>query len=147
MQGKRWQSKKKLKPLKNEKEFQTPIQFLRNETRILFRLLKKQFSWKLQKSNKGKNFQKNHVQRLNSLEQHFLLINMIHLIFGGLLSTSAPTAPIVGISFIALFAIVGVMVGPDHEGMNAPASGNSKDTNQGYIIAWLASQNLGWLKN
>ena len=47
-------------------------------------------------------------------------------IFGGLLSTQAPTAPIVGIAFIVLFAIVGVMVGPDYEGMNAPASGNTK---------------------
>ncbi len=36
-----------------------------------------------------------------------------------------------GIAFIALFAIVGVMVGPDDEGMNSPALGNSKDTNQG----------------
>ena len=56
---------------------------------------------------------------------------MNHLIFGGLLSTPAPTAPIVGIAFIALFAIVGVMVGPDYDGMNAPALGDSKDTNQG----------------
>ena len=56
---------------------------------------------------------------------------MSYLIFGGLLSTPAPTAPIVGIAFIALFAIVGVMVWPDYDGMNAPALGNSKDTNQG----------------
>ena len=56
---------------------------------------------------------------------------MSYLIFGGLLSTPAPTAPILGIAFIALFAIVGVMVGPDYDGMNAPAEGNSKDTNQG----------------
>ncbi len=56
---------------------------------------------------------------------------MSYLIFGGLLSTPAPTAPIVGIAFIALFAIVGVLVGPDYDGMNAPALGNSKDTNQG----------------
>ncbi len=56
---------------------------------------------------------------------------MSQLIFGGLLSTPAPTAPIVGIAFIALFAIVGVMVGPDYDGMNAPALGDSKDTNQG----------------
>ena len=56
---------------------------------------------------------------------------MSQLIFGGLLSTPAPTAPIVGIAFIALFAIVGVMVGPDYDGMNAPAIGNDKDTNQG----------------
>ena len=53
---------------------------------------------------------------------------MSYLIFGGLLTTPAPTAPIVGIAFIALFAIVGVMVGPDYDGMNAPALGNSKDT-------------------
>tara|TARA_Y100001968_G_scaffold243603_1_gene227493 strand:+ start:291 stop:464 length:174 start_codon:yes stop_codon:yes gene_type:complete len=49
------------------------------------------------------------------------------LIFGGLLSTQAPTAPIVGIGFIVLFVIVGIMVGPDYDGMNAPALGNSKD--------------------
>ena len=52
---------------------------------------------------------------------------MSQLIFGGLLSTPAPTAPIVGIAFIALFAIVGVMVGPDYNGMNAPALKISKD--------------------
>ena len=56
---------------------------------------------------------------------------MSYLIFGGLLSTPAPTASIIGIAFIALFAIVGVMVGPDYEGMNAPALGNSKDNNEG----------------
>ena len=54
------------------------------------------------------------------------LISMNHLILGGLLSTPAPTAPIVGIAFIVLFAIVGVMVGPDYDGMNAPALNNSK---------------------
>ena len=52
---------------------------------------------------------------------------MFHLILGGLLSTPAPTAPIVGIAFIVLFAIVGVMVGPDYDGMNAPALGKSKE--------------------
>ena len=51
---------------------------------------------------------------------------MSHLILGGLVSTPAPTAPVVGIAFIVLFAIVGVMVGPDYDGMNAPALGNSK---------------------
>ena len=56
---------------------------------------------------------------------------MSYLIFGGLLSTPAPTAPIVGIASIALFAIVGIMVGPNYDGMNAPALGNPKDTNQG----------------
>ena len=56
---------------------------------------------------------------------------MSHLFFGGLFSTPAPTAPIIVIAFIALFAIVGVMVGPDYDGMNEPAIGKSKDTNQG----------------
>ena len=55
---------------------------------------------------------------------------MTQTIFGGLLSTPAPTAPIVGIAFIALFAIVGVMVGPDYDGMNAPALTDAKKTNQ-----------------
>ena len=50
---------------------------------------------------------------------------MSHLFFGGLLSTPAPTAPIIGIAFIALFAIVGLMVGPDYDGMNAPAMGTT----------------------
>ncbi len=51
---------------------------------------------------------------------------MSHLILGGLLSTPAPTAPIVGIAVILLFAIVGVMVGPDYDGMNAPTLDNPK---------------------
>ena len=55
---------------------------------------------------------------------------MSYIIFGGLLSTPAPTAPIVGIAFIVLFAIVGLMVGPDYEGMNAPALNNSKESNK-----------------
>ena len=58
------------------------------------------------------------------------LISMSHLILGGLLSTPAPTAPVVGIAFIVLFAIVGVMVGPDYDGMNAPTVDNSKKTDQ-----------------
>jgi len=53
---------------------------------------------------------------------------MSQLLFGGLLSTPAPTAPIVGIAFIVLFAIVGIMVGPDYDGMNAPAVGDTKKT-------------------
>ncbi len=56
------------------------------------------------------------------------MIKMIHPFFGGLLTTSAPTAPIVGIGFIVLFAIVGIMVGPDYDGMNAPAVGGSKES-------------------
>ena len=55
---------------------------------------------------------------------------MSQLIFGGLLTTPAPTAPIVGIAFIVLFAIVGIMVGPDYDGMNAPAIGASKEPNK-----------------
>ena len=55
---------------------------------------------------------------------------MSHLILGGLLSTPAPTAPVVGIAFIVLFAIVGVMVGPDYDGMNAPAVDTSKEADQ-----------------
>ena len=55
---------------------------------------------------------------------------MSQFILGGLLSTPAPTAPVVGIGFIVLFAIVGFMVGPDYQGMNAPALGKSKETNQ-----------------
>ena len=55
---------------------------------------------------------------------------MDQLFFGGLLTTPAPTAPIVGIGFIVLFAIVGIMVGPDYDGMNAPAIGGSKDSNK-----------------
>ena len=55
---------------------------------------------------------------------------MTQLIFGGLLSTPAPTAPIVGIAFIVLFAIVGVMVGPNYDGMNAPALDPLKETKQ-----------------
>ena len=53
---------------------------------------------------------------------------MIQLIFGDLLSTPAPTAPIIGIAFIVLFVIVGVMVGPNYDGMNAPAINISKET-------------------
>ena len=55
---------------------------------------------------------------------------MSNLILGGLFSTSAPTAPVVGIAFIVLFAIVGVMVGPDYDGMNAPTVDTSKKADQ-----------------
>tara|TARA_Y100001968_G_C19188828_1_gene634161 strand:- start:325 stop:537 length:213 start_codon:yes stop_codon:yes gene_type:complete len=62
---------------------------------------------------------------------------MSQLIFGGLLTTSTLTAPIVGIVFIALFAIVGVMVCPDYDGMNAPALGDSKKQIKidGYLLS------------
>tara|TARA_Y100001968_G_scaffold327955_1_gene374111 strand:- start:203 stop:376 length:174 start_codon:yes stop_codon:yes gene_type:complete len=52
---------------------------------------------------------------------------MSQLFFDGLLSTQVPSAPIVGIPFIVLFGIVGIIVGPDYDGMNAPALGNSKN--------------------
>ena len=58
------------------------------------------------------------------------IINRIKInqfIFGSLLSTSAPRAQIVGSAFIALFAIVVVMVGSDYEGMNNPDLGSSKN--------------------
>ena len=58
---------------------------------------------------------------------------MSQLLFGGLLSTPAPTAPIIGIAFIVLFAIVGVMVGPDYDGMNAPALSGSKETDKEWL--------------
>tara|TARA_B100000579_G_scaffold426808_1_gene434536 strand:- start:107 stop:268 length:162 start_codon:yes stop_codon:yes gene_type:complete len=45
---------------------------------------------------------------------------MTSLIFAGLTSTPAPSAIYVGVASIILFAIVGVMVGPDYDGMNAP---------------------------
>ncbi len=46
---------------------------------------------------------------------------MLTLTFAELLGTPAPTAPIIGILAIALFAMMGVVVGPDYEGMNFPA--------------------------
>ena len=45
---------------------------------------------------------------------------MGNLLIAGLTSTPAPTAVLVGVASIALFAIVGLMVGPDYDGMNAP---------------------------
>ena len=45
---------------------------------------------------------------------------MIHITLRGLLSKPAPSTQIVGIAFIILFSIVGVMVGPDYDRINAP---------------------------
>ena len=45
---------------------------------------------------------------------------MIPFTFASLVGTPAPTAVLVGIASIALFAVVGIAVGPDYEGMNAP---------------------------
>ena len=39
-------------------------------------------------------------------------------------ATFNQSAALVGIASIVLFAIVGVMVGPDYDGMNAPAIKN-----------------------
>tara|TARA_B100000214_G_scaffold346929_1_gene297880 strand:- start:298 stop:465 length:168 start_codon:yes stop_codon:yes gene_type:complete len=55
---------------------------------------------------------------------------MIQLFFGGLLTTPAPTAPIVGIASIVLFAIVGLMVGPNYDGMNAPEIGKKSSNKE-----------------
>ena len=49
-----------------------------------------------------------------------LLKNMLPLTFAGLLSTPAPTAPIIGIAFMALFGIMAVVVGPNYDGFNDP---------------------------
>tara|TARA_B100000945_G_scaffold275247_1_gene239092 strand:+ start:129 stop:299 length:171 start_codon:yes stop_codon:yes gene_type:complete len=51
---------------------------------------------------------------------------MSELIFGGLLSTPAPTATIEGIASIVVFAIVGIMVGEDYDGRNANELGDSR---------------------
>ena len=45
---------------------------------------------------------------------------MMNLTFAGLLSTPAPTAVLAGVASIAVFAIVGLAVGPNYDGMNAP---------------------------
>ena len=45
---------------------------------------------------------------------------MLNLFFAGLLSTPAPTAPIIGIAFMALFGIMAVVVGPNYDGFNDP---------------------------
>ena len=45
---------------------------------------------------------------------------MVDSLIAGLTSTPAPTAVLVGVASIALFAIVGLMVGPNYDGMNAP---------------------------
>lgn len=44
-------------------------------------------------------------------------------IFAGLTSTPAPTAILVGILSVLLFAIVGIVIGPGFEGINAPTIG------------------------
>ena len=48
---------------------------------------------------------------------------MIHQTFAAL-ATFNQSAALVGVASIVLFAVVGVMVGPDYDGMNAPAVKN-----------------------
>tara|TARA_Y100001968_G_C19110276_1_gene596867 strand:- start:93 stop:344 length:252 start_codon:yes stop_codon:yes gene_type:complete len=43
-------------------------------------------------------------------------------VFAGLTSTPAPTAILAGILSIFLFAIVGIVIGPGFEGINAPST-------------------------
>ena len=45
---------------------------------------------------------------------------MMSLTFAGLVSTPAPTAVLAGVAAIVVFAIVGIAVGPDYDGINAP---------------------------
>tara|TARA_Y100001968_G_C19375989_1_gene727692 strand:- start:414 stop:1562 length:1149 start_codon:yes stop_codon:yes gene_type:complete len=48
----------------------------------------------------------------------------MYIIFSSLIGTPAPTAVLVGILSLILFAIVGLIVGPDFEGINAPSIKN-----------------------
>ena len=48
------------------------------------------------------------------------------MIIASLVGTSAPTAVLAGVLSIAIFAILGVIVGPDFDGVNAPAIGKSQ---------------------
>ena len=50
------------------------------------------------------------------------------LVFASLIGTPAPTAILAGVVSLALFAIVGVLVGPNLDGVNAPAIGNNKQS-------------------
>ncbi len=45
---------------------------------------------------------------------------MLPLTFAGLLSTPAPTAPLIGVAFMVLFGIMAVVVGPNYDGFNDP---------------------------
>ena len=54
---------------------------------------------------------------------------MNQLIFGDLLSTHAPRSPIIVMASIAVFCNPSIMVGPAYEGRDAPALGDSKNSN------------------
>ena len=45
---------------------------------------------------------------------------MFPFTFAGLLSTPAPSAAYLGIAFIALFAVMAVLVGPDYDQQKHP---------------------------
>ena len=47
------------------------------------------------------------------------------MIIASLVGTPAPTAVLAGVLSIALFAIVGLIVGPNFDGVSAPVMGNS----------------------
>ena len=51
-----------------------------------------------------------------------IILSMLPLTFAGLLSTPAPTAPLIGVAFMALFGIMAVVVGPNYDGFNDPNS-------------------------
>jgi len=55
----------------------------------------------------------NRLRRKIWKNDNFIPTLMSQLIFSVLFSTPAPTAPIVAIAFIALFALVGIMLDPD----------------------------------
>ncbi len=57
---------------------------------------------------------------LSVINKRIILIIMMNFTFAGLLSTPAPTAVLFGVASIVVFAIVGVAVGPDYDGINAP---------------------------
>ena len=50
------------------------------------------------------------------------------LLLASLIGTPAPTAILAGALSLALFAIVGVIVGPNLDGVNAPAIGKNNQS-------------------
>tara|TARA_Y100001968_G_scaffold78268_1_gene69532 strand:- start:32 stop:193 length:162 start_codon:yes stop_codon:yes gene_type:complete len=48
------------------------------------------------------------------------------MVIASLVGTPAPTAVLAGVLSIALFAIVGLVVGPNFDGVNAPAIRKNK---------------------
>ena len=55
------------------------------------------------------------------------------MIIASLVGTPAPTAVLAGVLSIALFAIVGLIVGPNFDGVNAPAIGSSKTSKEDWF--------------